>query len=266
MDQQLRHRINVGRALVKGEVEFFRRQFANVESEWKEDHSRVTFADYAISGRILEALAKEFPKDDLCTEETDPREGPRSLAARYAWFLDPVDGTNNFALGFPLCAISLGLLVNGIPAYGFVYDFGRDKILEGGPGAGLLDGGKPLKGLVDRPLEEKSIIGIAFPIREGPYAAGLHELAGKYNIRSIGSGALTLSYVAMGLLDGSLDFRCKSWDVAAALAIAAQTETQVHYFGSPHFPARSFDIHQSPSPFYAGTPAFCAECARIFGK
>jgi len=73
MDQQLRHRINVGRALVKGEVDFFRRQFANVESEWKEDHSRVTFADYAISGRIMEALAKEFPKDDLCTEETDPR-------------------------------------------------------------------------------------------------------------------------------------------------------------------------------------------------
>ncbi|HNX03998.1 MAG TPA: inositol monophosphatase family protein [Opitutales bacterium] len=255
----------MGRALVKGEVDFFRRQFANVESEWKEDHSRVTFADYAISGRIMEALAKEFPKDDLCTEETDPREGPRPLKAHYAWFLDPVDGTNNFALGLPSCAISLGLLMNGKPVYGFIYDFGRDRIMEGGPGIGIVDGDRTVKGLADRALEDKTIIGLAFPLK-GPYAAGLHELAGQFNIRSLGSGALTLSYVALGLLDGCIDLRSKSWDVAAALALCGASDAKVRYLDGPHFPLREFDVHQSPSPFYAGTAEFCAACEKVFGK
>lgn len=265
MDQDLERRIEKGRALVLGEVAFFRAQFASVESHWKEDRSRVTAADLAISARLTQALAAAFPGDDLCTEEADPREGPRPLSARFAWFLDPVDGTNNFALGLPSCAISLGIVENGIPAYGLIYDFGRDRLIEGGPGYGIFDGGKPAKGLVDRSLNEHSIIGMGFPLR-GPHKEGLHDLAGTYNVRSLGSGALTLVYVALGILDGSLDFRSKSWDVAAALAILAASEGRIHYLGAPHFPLASFDVHQPSRPFYAGTAEFRKVCEGIFGR
>lgn len=265
MDQNLRHRINVGHAVVREQMAFFRKQFAHVESEWKEDHSRVTFADLAISEMILTELKKHFPEDDLCSEEGDPKAPPRELKAKYAWFLDPVDGTNNFALGMPFCAISLGLIKDGVPVYGFLYDYGRDKVIEGGPGLGLKDGDVAVRAVSHRPLDEQSIVGLAFPIK-GPYSEGLHKLASDFHVRCMGSGALTLSYVALGMMDGCIDFRSKSWDVAAAMAFAGVAGVKVGYLEQPHFPVKSFDIHQSSSPFYAGTEEFCAVCRNIFGK
>ena len=263
MDQYLRHRINVGRAAVREQVAFFRKQFAQVESEWKEDHSRVTFADFAISEKILTELKLRFPEDDTCSEESDPRAAPRPLNARYAWILDPVDGTNNFALGMPMCAISLGLLKNGVPVYGFLYDYGRDRLIEGGPGLGLMDGESKARPFVQRPLDEQSIIGLAFPL-QGPYAEGLHRLAGEFHVRCMGSGALTLAYVALGIIDGCVDFRSKAWDVAAALAFLGAAGGRVQYLDQTHFPLKTFDVHMKPAPFYAGTEAFCKVCDGIF--
>ena len=266
MDPNLRHRINVGHAVVREQVAFFRRQFAHVESEWKEDKSRVTFADLAISEKVLAELAQYFPEDDLCSEEGDPKAPPRVLKSKYAWFLDPVDGTNNFALGMPFCAISLGLLKDGVPVYGFLYDYGRDKVIEGGAETGLKDGEATVRAFpADRKLEEQSIVGLAFPIK-GPYAEGLHKMASDFHVRCMGSGALTLSYVALGMLDGCVDFRSKSWDMAAALAFASATGVQVRYLDKPHFPLAEFDVHQAASPFYAGTEEFCAVCRNIFGR
>jgi myo-inositol-1(or 4)-monophosphatase len=263
MDQFLRLRINVGRAAVREQVAFFRKQFAHVESEWKEDHSRVTFADFAISEKILTELKIHFPDDDLCSEESDPHAAPRPMKARYGWILDPVDGTNNFALGMSMCAISLGLLKNGVPIYGFLYDYGRDRLIEGGPELGLLDGDAKAHAFENRPLEEQSIIGLAFPL-QGPYADGLHKLAGEFHVRSMGSGALTLSYVALGILDGCIDFRSKAWDVAAALAFLGAAGGRGQYLDQAHFPLKTFDVHMKAAPFYAGTEAFCKVCDGIF--
>jgi myo-inositol-1(or 4)-monophosphatase len=264
MDEFLRHRINVGRAVVREQVAFFRSLFAKVESDWKEDHSRVTFADFAISEKILAELALRFPEDDLCSEEGDPSAAPRPLKARYAWILDPVDGTNNFALGMPMCAISLGLMKNGVPIYGFLYDYGRDRLTEGGPGLGLLDGEEKAKKFDPaRPFEEASIVGLAFPL-QGPYSDGLHKLASNFHIRCMGTGAITLTYVALGIIDGCIDFRSKAWDVAAALAFCQASGVKVCYLDDPHFPLKTFDVHAKSRPFYAGTEAFCAACEAIF--
>lgn len=265
MDQNLRHRINVGHAVVREQIAFFRKQFAHVESEWKEDHSRVTFADLAISERVLTELKKHFPEDDLCSEEGDPKAPPRELKATYSWFLDPVDGTNNFALGMPFCAISLGLVKNGVPIYGFLYDYGRDVVVEGGPGLGLKDGDAVSRAFSNRKLDAQSIVGLGFPL-QGPYAEGLHKLVSEFHVRCMGSGALTLTYVTLGMMDGCLDFRSKSWDVAAAMAFAEAAGVEVHYLDKPHFPMKEFDVHQSSSPFYAGTQEFCEVCRSIFGK
>ena len=123
LDLKIRHRINAGRSAVKNEIGFFGRHFSQVGSDWKLDQSRVTFADIAISENIIAHLKNDFPQDDFWSEETNDKDTVVNLKGDFAWVLDPIDGTNNFALGFPLCAISLALLYEGIPIYGFVYDF-----------------------------------------------------------------------------------------------------------------------------------------------
>jgi len=265
MDKFLRHRINVGRATVREHVSFFRKQFGRVVSEWKEDHSRVTFADFAISEKISAELQRCFPEDDICTEEGDPNLGIRDLNARYAWVLDPIDGTNNFAIGMPYCGISLGLLKDGLPIYGFLYDYSRDSLIEGGPGHGLKDGENVVPAMEQRKLEEKTIIGLTFPLKE-PYLQQLHPIVGGLHVRSIGSGALTLAYVALGFIDGCIDFRSKSWDVAAAQAFIGAVGGKMCYLDNSLFPLKRFDVRQKAGPFYAGTDDFCALCEKLMGR
>lgn len=256
MDKNLRHRINVGRECVKEQISFFRKHFGRVESEWKEDNSRVTFADFAISERIGTAIAEHFPKDDFCSEESDPHAPPRPLNARYCWILDPVDGTNNFALGMPMCGISLGLLREGMPIYGFLYDFGRDCIIEGGPGLGLKDGDRVCSAMPQKAMGEKSIVGLASPLR-AEWLEKLSSMTYDLHFRSIGSGALTLAYVALGIMEGCADCRSKSWDVAASCALLLAAGGKVEFLGDSFFPMCTFDVKQKARPFYAGTEDFC---------
>ena len=100
----MRHRINAAREAVRDQIAFFGRQFGQVVSEWKEDDTRVTFADFAISEKLFAELRRDFPQDDYCSEEASPLDEVSELSARYAWVIDPIDGTNNYALGFPVCA------------------------------------------------------------------------------------------------------------------------------------------------------------------
>ena len=262
MDKNLRHRINVGRECVREQIPFFRKQFGRVVSEWKEDNSRVTFADFAISERIGAALQASFPEDDFCSEESDPHAPPRPLKARYCWILDPIDGTNNFALGLPLCCISLGLLKDGMPVYGFLYDFGRDRIIEGGPGLGLKDGEDSRGAMPQKAMEEKSIVGLSFPLR-GEWREKLDPIVTQMHIRSISSGALSLAYTGLGIIEGCIDFRSKSWDVAAACAIMQAAGGRVEFLDETFFPLKSFDIKQKPCPFFAGTEDFCDKCRKM---
>ena len=76
LEDQMRHRINAGRVAVRDQVPFFGRQFGDVSSEWKEDDTRVTFADFAISEKIFAELRQNFPQDDYCSEEASPLDEP----------------------------------------------------------------------------------------------------------------------------------------------------------------------------------------------
>lgn len=260
MDKHLRHRINAARVAVEKQIPFFRKQFGRVDSEWKADDTRVTFVDFAISEKIVAELRRSFPGDDFCSEEGNPADEVLRLEASFAWVLDPVDGTNNYVRGLPSCAISLGLLRQGLPVYGYVYDYARDRLLEGGPAYGLRDG------LIKRKLPEtvgkQGIVALSFPM-EVALLDKLRPLLEGWRVRSFGSGTLSLAYAASGLVDGVIDTRVKVWDIAAGVALLEGAGGQFCSLAQSPFPLQHFHVNGPRTPYYAGSAGFCAEVGRL---
>jgi len=257
----LRHRINAGRVAVRNQIGFFERQFGQVESEWKEDDTRVTFADFAISEKIFAELRRDFPEDNFCSEEASPLDEELQLNARFAWVVDPIDGTNNYALGFTVCAISVALLYEGNPIYGFIYDYSSRALLEGGPDRGLLRNQKKLN-RNDLAAEAQTMVGLHFPI-SADRIAQLNPMLQKYRVRCLGSGALTAAYVATGYLTGVFDDRVKVWDIAAAHALCAAVGIKFTFLKTNPFPMKTFHPQMDFSPYYAGTNAFTEEVTAL---
>jgi len=257
----LRHRINAGRVAVQQQVDFFEKQFGRVASDWKADDTRVTFADFAISEKLFAELRGVFPQDDFCSEESNPEDETMPLGSEFAWVLDPIDGTNNYFFGLPLCAISLGLLRSGEPVYGFVYDFSRKTLIEGGPGFGVIDG-REKASVKAAPLDRHSILAMHFPM-PGRDLDALHSWLEQYRIRSLGSSTLNLSLTAIGKLDGCLDFRVKVWDIAAGYALIRGAGGEWAWFNESPFPMRSFHVEQPYLRFAAGSLAFVEGARRL---
>lgn len=257
LESQLRHRINAGRVAVRDQMAFFGRQFGEVSSEWKEDDTRVTFADFAISEKISAALRRDFSEDDYCSEEASPQDEILELEARFAWVVDPIDGTNNYALGCTFCAISLALLLDGEPVYGFIYDHSTRDLLEGGADYGLFRNQKKINRDA-MAADAQTMIGLHFPM-SAEQMRSLEPLLTKYRVRCIGSGALTGAYVATGYLTGVVDYRVKVWDIAAAYALCQAAGLAWTFTEESPFPLKTFHPQMEFSPYYAGAESFVAE-------
>src|SRR3954470_12858139 len=142
---ELLSRIAAAKIAVMAQTELLHREFGRAESKWKTDGTRVTAVDIAISEGIFRELAAQFKADQFFSEELADTDQPIPVTAQFCWVLDPIDGTNNFALGIPHCAISLALCENGEPVYGVVYDLSRRTLMHGGPGFGMHDGERTAK-------------------------------------------------------------------------------------------------------------------------
>lgn len=260
----LRHRINAGRVAVRGQVAFFGRQFGQVASEWKADDTRVTFADFAISEKLFAELRRDFPGDDYCSEEASPMDEDMKLEAEFAWIVDPVDGTNNYALGVPICAISLALLHRGTPVYGFVYDHSTASLYEGGPEHRFLRNQKKVNRDATA-AEAQTMIGAHFPMQL-ELQRKLAPLLAEYRVRSFGSAALSATYAATGYLTGAIDYRVKVWDIAAAYALCASVGLKWNFVGESPFPAKTFHPHQGSCPYYVGTDSLVEEIGSLIGS
>jgi myo-inositol-1(or 4)-monophosphatase len=254
MDTQphLASRVAAGLAAVRAQVGFFHEHFGRAASLWKHDGTRVTPADLAISRAVFEELARQFPDDQFFSEETEPGTQAIRVASRYSWMLDPIDGTNNFALGIPVCAISLALLEAGQPVCGFIYDFGARTLLHGGPGFGLFADGVPLRAAPRGDHDEGKVVAIHAPV-DARHAAVVQLFLADYKLRSYGSGALHLAYVALGKVDACVDFTVKVWDIAAAWAFCRVTGVETVFFGREPFPLSVFDLHAEPLRYAAGS-------------
>jgi myo-inositol-1(or 4)-monophosphatase len=262
MERSLEVRVDTGRRAVLSQVDLLQENLGKVKSEWKPDNSRVTKIDHAIS-RNLETQIKElYPLDHYCSEESQDTGTPIRLENRFSWIADPVDGTNNYALGVANCAISLGLLDEGEPVYGFLYDLSRRLLVEGGPGAGLLEDGNKVKALQEEPMVNRSIVGMHFPL-PAERLEQLMPIIQTQRLRSLGSGALNLLHAASGRIDGAIDFKVKVWDIAAGVAFAKATGRSIHFPEGPPFPLKEFSVDAPLTPYYCGTESFCSEATRL---
>lgn len=253
--QTLRHRINAGRVALKNQIDFFERNLGLVSSDWKEDNTRVTFVDYAISEKIFAELKTSFPQDHYLSEESNPTDETIELTSAFSWVLDPIDGTNNYFLGIPVCAISLALLHKGTPIYGYVYDLSRKRLIQGGPKFGLQDGCERAK-VIEGDLDTRySAVAMHFPMSAAQLQA-MQPLLETYRVRSSGSAALNIAYSAIGKLVGTLDYKVKVWDIAAGYALILAGGGEFRYCAEPVFPLQTFSVTSDFTPCYAGSQAF----------
>lgn len=257
-------RIEAAKRAVLAQTALFHREFGRTQSRWKADGTRVTAVDLAISEGIVAELLAQFPEDDFFSEELTQASGPIPLTKRYAWILDPIDGTNNYAMGIAHCAISLALFEHGRPIYGVVYDLARRTLMHGGPGFGVFDGERAAR-ILDTAPDSQMLLGFHSPFdkRHSGEAAKLVE---NFKIRGLGSSTLHLAYVAVGILGGTIDHNVKIWDIAAAVPLCLAGGGQVQFLNGEQFPLQQFDLNMGRIFYVAGNAAVCARLREIVGR
>jgi len=248
-------RIDAAKGAVSAQIELLHREFGRSESRWKSDGTRVTATDLAISEGIFRDLRTRFPSDQYFSEEQADFKEPQAVTARHSWILDPIDGTNNFALGLPYCAIALALIEDGKPVYGVVYDHSRRVLMHGGPGFGMHDGERLAAVTAGTPRRE-SLVGFHSPFDKSlvPLAEGILS---EFKIRALGSATLHLAYVAAGLIDGVIDYNLKIWDLAAAIPLCIAAGGEVRFLNGAQLPIRKFDLAMKRIIYVAGCRAMC---------
>jgi myo-inositol-1(or 4)-monophosphatase len=209
--------------------------------QFKGEVDLVTATDRDVEALLVEHIGGAFPDHAVVAEE-----GTAASAAtgEYVWYIDPLDGTTNFAHAYPHFAISLGLARHGDPIFGLVHDPLRGETFVAHRGAGATLDGKEIRvSQVD--TLDRALLATGFPYdrREKTdfYLAFLGDFMRRaQGIRRAGSAALDLCYVACGRLDGFWELHLKPWDTSAGALIVREAGGQVTDFrGGP------FDPHGS---------------------
>lgn len=263
-DPDLLSRIEAAKQAVLAHTAVFHEGFGRAQSHWKADGTRVTTVDLAISEGIAARVAAAFPHDQFFSEELTHAGPAIPVASRFVWILDPIDGTNNYAMGIAHCAISLGLFENGRPVYGVVYDLARRNLIHGGPGLGLQDGDRPAHVLPDGP-DPQMLLGFHSPY-DKTFAADATTLVRNFKIRGLGSSTLHLAYVAVGILGGTVDHNVKIWDIAAAIPLCLAGGGEIHFLNGDQLPLREFDLNMRRIFYVAGNPAVCARLRELVAR
>ncbi|HUN88249.1 MAG TPA: inositol monophosphatase family protein [Terriglobales bacterium] len=188
---------------------------------YKGDADLVTAADRASEKLITDHIRKQFPGHDLFGEE-----GTRTnTGSDYRWYIDPLDGTTNFAHGFPVFCVSLGLEFKGERIAGVLYDPTRDELFAAEKGSGAYLNGERISVSKVTNLAE-CLTGTGFPSHKrhkNPNIFFYHVITLRtHGVRRAGSAALDLASVAAGRLDAFWEFNLNSWDTAAGVVLVQE--------------------------------------------
>jgi myo-inositol-1(or 4)-monophosphatase len=197
-----------------------------VAFELKGEFDLVTVADRASEALIVERLQTRFPSHSIVAEES----GAHAGSSDFRWFVDPLDGTTNFAHGFPMFNVTLALEQAGELVAGVVYDPVRGEMFSAERGAGAYLNGKRIRVSAAKRLSE-SLGCTGFPNRKRSKNANIHfyyQMAmASHGVRRTGSAALDLAYVACGRLDLFWEFGLNPWDMAAGALLAMEAGGRV---------------------------------------
>ncbi len=236
--------------------EFYAR---GVETEYKTDVDLVTVADRTSEKLLLERLSAAFPDHGIFGEE-----GTRHrLEQPYRWYVDPLDGTTNFAHGFPVFCVSLGLEhrpagtpegADGELVAAILYDPMRDELFVAERGKGAYLNGRPMH--VSRtPHLGEALLATGFPSRsrhQNPNVHFYHEITMRsHGVRRAGSAALDLAYVAVGRMDAYWEFNLNPWDTAAGALLVREAGGTLTRFDRSPFRLDSREVLATNGPLEA---------------
>ena len=190
----------------------------HVGFELKGDFDLVTAADRASENLIVKALRAHFPSHSIVAEEGGGHEG----SSEFRWYVDPLDGTTNFAHGFPVYNVTLALEQAGQMIAGVIADPTRDELFTAERGAGAFLNGQRIRVSTVSRVED-ALAATGFPSRRRHQNVNVHffyQLAMlSHGVRRAGAAALDLAYVACGRLDLFWEFHLHPWDMAAGVLL-----------------------------------------------
>ena len=212
----------------------------------------VTEADIQSEEAVIDIIRNEFPQDSILSEEAgEDKHGPERV-----WIIDPLDGTTNFAHGFPFFGVSIALEVKNKVVLGIVFNPVMGELFEAVRGDGAYLSGKPIYVSNIKSLND-ALLGTGFPY-------SIHEdskdviillqgmIVKAQGIRRAGAAAIDLCYVAAGRLDGFWEQGLKPWDTAAGSLILQEAGGQAGDFsGGPYSPYQETIIAGNPSVYRA---------------
>lgn len=198
--------------------------------EFKDTTSLVTYVDKTAEANIVAALRKLIPEAGYVTEEGTAG----SNNEKFTWVIDPLDGTTNFLHGIAPHSVSIGLLEDGIPVLGVVYEVKQDEMFYAWKDSPAFLNRKEIRVSPTKDLQN-ALIGTGFPYydfdRVDNYIAAMKELMQKSRgLRRFGSAAVDLSYVAAGRFNAFYEHALHAWDVAAGAFIVQQAGGKVTDF------------------------------------
>jgi myo-inositol-1(or 4)-monophosphatase len=221
-----------------------------VETEYKGDVDLVTVADRTAEKLIKDRLGVAFPEHGVFGEE-----GTRErLEAEFRWYVDPLDGTTNFAHGLPQFCVSMGLEQrpvgikpdeDGTLVAAVIYDPMRDELFTAERGRGAWLNGKPMQ-VSHTPELAEALLATGFPSQkrhDSPNVHFYHEFTLRsHGLRRAGSAALDLACVASGRMDAFWEFNLNPWDTAAGILLVEEAGGRVTDFSGGNFKLDSREV------------------------
>jgi myo-inositol-1(or 4)-monophosphatase len=230
--------IAVSREAARSAGEILKGMFGRVnEIREKGRNDLVTEADLRAEKHILDIICRRFPHDAILSEEA----GTLGAPSDRIWLIDPLDGTTNFAHGFPFFAVSIALEVEEEIVLGIVFNPRTEEYFEAAKGMGASLNKRPIC-VSNTPSLGEALLATGFPydIHKDPDRVMRHftqMLLTAQGVRRPGSAALDLSFVAAGRLDGFWEEGLHPWDTAAGTLIVREAGGEVStYDGEPYSP------------------------------
>jgi myo-inositol-1(or 4)-monophosphatase len=238
-------------ALMQRELPFGSTEHGQMEVELKADRSPVTAVDRQVETLLIERIQARYPDHLILSEESGLHPGLHDPAGTtgFAWALDPIDGTRAFASGLPVWGISAGVLRAGRPYAGGFFLPVTGELYFGTTQEAWYNQ-HPLRRLESfDPDDPLTFLGV-------PSEFHLHFKISAPRIRSMGSTAAHLAYVATGAAAGMLTRTTSLWDIAGVLPLAQAAGVELAYLSGRKFdPAELLDGHPIREPLLAGMPA-----------